>query len=52
MLKASACKLPTKVRDPHNIKYRAVSLGNKTIAEKLLPANGAFEVCLINFDEL
>ena len=32
------------MRDPHNIKYRAVNLGNKTIAEKLLPANGAFEV--------
>ena len=40
------------MRDPHNIKYRAVNLGNKTIAEKLLPANGAFEVCLINSDEL
>ena len=33
-----------KVKDPHNIKYRAVNLGNKTIADKLLPASGAFEV--------
>ena len=32
------------MKDPHNIKYRAVNLGNKTIADKLLPASGAFEV--------
>lgn len=32
------------VRDPHNVKYRAINLSNKTIAEKLLPAHGAFEV--------
>ena len=31
-------------RDPNNIKYRAVKLSNKTIEEKLLTANGAFEV--------
>jgi len=40
------------VKDPHNIKYRAVNLGNKTIADKLLPASGAFEVLFsVGFEE-
>jgi len=40
------------VADPNNIKYRQVKLANKKIEEKLLPANGAFEILFsVGFEE-
>ena len=36
--------LTNVIKNPGELKYRQVKLGNKTIEEKLLPASGAFEV--------
>merc|ERR1719334_1610384 len=44
--------LTNVVNHPGELKYRQVRLGNKTIEEKLLPANGAFEILFsVGFEE-
>ena len=44
--------LSNVLNDPNNTKYRQIKLANKTIEEKLLPANGAFEILFsVGFEE-
>ena len=40
------------IREPNNIKYRSIRLGNPKIESKLLVANGAFEILFtVGFEE-